>query len=178
MKRNQRSGARLPRLINHAWWLTGLILVLAVAACGSAAVTTTSRRQTVAEPGHPVPTSAVHRLTAMADRAVTFNGGHPVAWATAVVTTHAKALTSATPGDTTPGAKTIVYLVTIKGHFVCDLCTGPPGSHAPTGAYLSLVINARTFEGTDFGISPKPPPVPASRFGPVTYLKVHPLKRR
>jgi hypothetical protein len=91
---------------------------------------------------------------------------------TAVVTTHAKALTSATPGDTTPGGKAIVYLVTIKGNFVCNLCSVPPGGHAPTGTYLSLVIAAKTFEGTDSGIGPKPPPVPAAHFGPVTYLKV------
>ena len=102
----------------------------------------------------------------------------PVAWATAVVTTHAKALTSATPGDTTPGAKAIVYLVTIKGHFVCHLCSVPAGGHAPTGTYLSLVIDAKTFAGTDSGIGPKPPPVPPARFGPVTYLKVRPLARR
>jgi hypothetical protein len=166
--------------VRHARWLTGVIAVLAVAACGSAGGTavTASHRPSVAEPGQPVPASAVRRLTAIADRAVTLNGRHPVAWATAVVTTHAKALTSATPGDTTPGDKAIVYLVTIKGHFVCDLCSGPSGSHAPTGAYLSLVINARTFEGTDSGISPRPPPVPPARFGPVTYLKIHPLGRR
>jgi len=166
--------------MKHAPWLTGLILVFAAAACGSASGTAvmTSHRPAVAEAGQPVPALAVHRLTAIADRAVTLNGGHPVAWATAVVTTHAKALTSATPGDTTPGAKAIVYLVTIKGHFVCHLCSGPPGGHAPTGTYLSLVINAKTFEGTDSGIGPKPPPVPPARFGPVTYLKVHPLERR
>jgi hypothetical protein len=166
--------------MKHAPWLTGVILVLAAAACGSAsgAAVMASHRPAVAEPGQPVPASAVHRLTAIADRAVTLNGGHPVAWATAVVTTHAKALTSATPGDTTPGAKAIVYLVTIKGHFVCGLCSVPPGGHAPTGGYLSLVIDVRTFEGTDAGIGPKPPPVPPARFGPVTYLKVHPLARR
>jgi len=65
--------------------------------------------------------------------------------------------------------------VTIKGHFVCGLCSVPPGAHAPTGTYLSLVIKAKTFEGTDSGISPKPPPLLAAHFGPVTYLKVHPL---
>jgi hypothetical protein len=163
-----------------ARWLIGLIPVLVAAACGSASGTavTGTHRPGVAEPGQPVPALAVHRLTAIADRAVTLNGSHPVAWATAVVTTHAKALTSATPGDTTPGAKAIVYLVTIKGHFVCGLCSVPPGGHAPTGTYLSLVIDARTFEGTDSGIGPKPPPVPPARFGPVTYLKVHPLARR
>jgi hypothetical protein len=165
--------------MKHARWLTGVIAVLAVAGCGPATGTalTASHRPSVAEPGQPVPASAVRRLTAIADRAVTVNGGHPVAWATAVVTTHAKALTSATPGDTTPGAKAVVYLVTIKGHFVCNLCSGPSGSRAPTGTYLSLVISAKTFEGTDSGISPKPPPVSPASFGPVTHLKVYPLAR-
>ena len=109
---------------------------------------------------------------------MTVNGGHPVAWATAVDTTHAKALTSATPGDTTPGGKAVVYLVTIKGHFVCGLCSVPPGAQAPTGTYMSLVINAKTFEATDSGISPKPPPVLPAHFGPVTYLKVHSLAHK
>jgi hypothetical protein len=155
--------------------LVGLISVFATVACGSASGTTvtTSHGSLVAKPGQPVPASAVHRLTEMAERAVKANGGHPVAWATAVVTTHAKALTSATPGDTTPGAKTIVYLVTIKGHFVCNLCSVPAGGHAPTGRYLSIVINAKTFKGTDFGISPKKPPVSPASLGPVTHLMLH-----
>jgi hypothetical protein len=142
-------------LMKRARWLIGLIPVIAAAACGSASGTavTASHRPAVAEPGQPVPASAV-------------------------VTTHAKALTSATPGDTTPGGKAIVYLVTIKGHFVCSLCSVPSGGHAPTGTYLSLVIDARSFEGTDSGIGPKPPPVPAAHFGPVTYLKVRPLAHR
>src|SRR5215471_11401214 len=141
--------------MKRARWLVWLIPVLAAAACGSAAGMTASHRPAVAEPGQPVPASAVHRLTAIADRAVTLNGGHPVAWATAVVTTHAKALTSATPGDTTPGGKAIVYLVTVKGHFVCSLCSVPPGGHAPAGAYLSIVIDTKTFAGTDSGIGAK-----------------------
>ncbi len=106
--------------MRHVSWLAGLIPILAAAACGSiggTAAVTASHQLTVAEPGQPVPASAVPRLTAMADRAVTLNGGYPVAWATAVVTTHAKALTSATPGDLIPNdEKTVVYLVTIKGH--------------------------------------------------------------
>ncbi len=136
--------------------LAGLILVFAAAACAPASGTavTTSHRPSVAEPGRLVPAAAVRRLTAIANRAVALNGGHPVAWATAVVTSHAKALTSATPGDTTPGANTVVYLVTIKGDSVCDLCSVPPGGHAPTGTYLSIVISAKNFEGTDSGISP------------------------
>ena len=125
-------------------------------------------------PGQPVPASAVHRLTAMADRAVTVNDGRGVRWASAVVTTRAKALTSATPGDLVPNEeKTVVYLVTVKGRFVARAASGPPGAHAPTGTYMSMVINAKTFAGLDFGLGPKPPPVAPASFGPVTYLKVN-----
>ena len=38
--------------------------------------------------------------------------------------------------------------------------------------YLSVVLNAKTLEGMDFGLSLKPPPVAPSSFGPVTYLIV------
>jgi hypothetical protein len=169
-------------IMNRRHRLVGVILILAlsIAACGSASSTslTAGFHPQVARPGQPVPASAVNRLTAIADRVVTLNGGHPVVWATAVVTTNAKALTSAAPGDTTPGANAIVYLVTMMGHFVCDLCSGPPGSRGPTGIYMSLIINARTFEGIGSGIGPKPPPVLPAQLGPVTYLKVHPLTRR
>lgn len=138
--------------------------VLTVAGCAGATVAA----------GRPVPTSAMPRLTAIAERAARVNGdAHPL-WVTAVLTTHAKALTSATPGDRIPGADGVrVYLVTIRGHFVCNTCTGPPGSKAPTGTYISLVIDAKTFSGLDFGISPKPPPVAPASLGPVTYLIGH-----
>jgi hypothetical protein len=110
--------------------------------------------------GQPVPASAIPRLTALADLALKTNGGDAPVWATAVVTTREKALTSATPGDyVSIGEKTVVYLVTMKGHFV-------------DGQYISLVINARTFEGMDGGLATKPPPVAPASLGPVTYLKV------
>jgi hypothetical protein len=79
----------------------------------------------------------------MAHRAAAINGDSAPAWITAVVTTHAKALTSATPGDYLPGS----------GH-----------------TQVSLVIDARTFRGLDFGISPGPPPVLPGSLGPLTYL--------
>ena len=122
--------------------------------------------------GPRVPASAVARLTELARRAAKVNGDPTPAWATAVLTTHAKALTSATPGDFTPGAHIPVYLVTVRGHFVAYQASIPPGGKAPSGRYLSLVINARTFFGMDFGISPKAPPVSPASLGPVTYLDV------
>ena len=170
------------RVMRRACWLIRLVPVLAAAACGSAsgtALTVSQHRPATPVPGEPVPESAIHRLTAIADRAVRVNSGRGVAWASAVVTTQAKALTSATPGDFVPGGeKTVVYLVTIKGHFVAGAASVPSGAHAPTGTYISLVINARTFRGTDFGLGSKPPPVAPGSLGPVTYLKVHAPARK
>lgn len=125
--------------------------------------------------GRSVPASAVSRLTMIAERAARLNGDpHPV-WATAVLTTHAQALTSATPGDYIPGADGVpVYLVTIRGHFVCGLCSHPSGAKTPTGSYMSLVLDAKTLTGLDFGLSSKPPPVVPASLGPVTYLIGHP----
>ena len=160
----------------------GLIAVLAVAGCGSAgapATTTAHEGPVKPAPGRPVPASAIHRLTVMANRAIKANEGHGVAWATGVVTTHAKALTSATPGDFVPDKKTVVYLVTIKGHFVAVGASVPPGAKAPRGTYLSMVISAKTLAGLDFGLSPKAPPVSPASLGPVTHLKVRgPPNRR
>jgi hypothetical protein len=141
-----------------------LAYLLAAAGCG----------RTVAAAGAPVPASAIGRLTAMAHRAATLNGDRDPAWITAVMTTRAKALTSATPGDDVPGSSRVrVFLITMRGHFTAKDASRPPGAKAPTGRYLSLVIDAKTFRGLDFGISPTPPPVPPASLGPVTYLTGH-----
>ena len=88
-----------------------------------------------------------------------------------MLTSHANALTSATPGDHVPGSAHVrVFLITMHGRFTAREAPRPPGAKAPTGRYLSLVVDARTFRGLDFGISPKPPPVAPASLGPVTYL--------
>jgi hypothetical protein len=138
-----------------------LASVLAAAGCGRSAAAT----------GPPVPALAISRLTAMAHRAATINGDPRPAWIAAVLTTRAKALTSATPGDYVPGSAHVkVFLITMRGHFTAREAAGPPGTKAPTGRYLSLVIDAKTFQGLDFGIGSKPPPVLPASLGPVTYL--------
>jgi hypothetical protein len=138
-----------------------VVSMLAVAGCG----------------GHPaasgarVPHSAIARLTVIARGAAAASGDSHPAWITAVLTTRAKALTSATPGDEVPGsARVRVFLITMRGHFTATDEPRPPGAKAPAGQYVSLVISARTFQGLDFGISPRPPPVPPASLGPVTYL--------
>jgi hypothetical protein len=123
--------------------------------------------------GPPVPVSAIPRLTAIAKQVAKRNGDARPAWVTAVLTTHANALTSATPGDFVPGTgKVRVYLITMQGYFVANDVPVPPGAAAPRGSYISVVVNARTFDGMDFGIGPNPPPVSPASLGPVTYLPV------
>ena len=126
------------------------------------------------DPGRPVPAWAVPRLRACAKRFAKLNGGHALTQATAVFTTHRKALTSATPGDFVPGSGGVpVYLVTMRGQFVAYDVSVPPGAAAPTGRYASLVLDARTFDTMDLGIGQNPPPVLPESLGPATEL-LHP----
>jgi hypothetical protein len=125
--------------------------------------------------GRPVPASAVPRLRAIAKRFAKLNGGHALTQATAVLTTHRKALTSATPGDFVPGSGGVpVYLVTMQGHFVAYDASVPPGAAAPAGRYASLVLDARTFDTMDLGVGDNPPPVPPESLGPVTGVLLPP----
>ncbi len=149
----------------------GMLTALAGAAALASVLAASGCGRSAAGTGAPVPASAIPRLAAIAYRAATINGDPSPAWIAAVLTTRAKALTSATPGDYVPGSAHVkVFLITMRGHFIARDATGPPGAKAPTGRYLSLVIDARTFQGLDFGIGPKPPPVLPASLGTVTYL--------
>jgi hypothetical protein len=81
------------------------------------------------------PGPAIGRLIAIAHRDATINGDLHPAWITAVLTTRARALTSATPGDYIPGSAHVkVFLITMRGHFIAREATGPPGAKArPAG---------------------------------------------
>jgi hypothetical protein len=121
-------------------------------------------------PGSPVPASVIERLTLIADNIVQATGGVAPEWVSVVVTTHGRALASATPGDWVPGdMQAIVYLMTMEGQFVH--WRRPPRRAAPTGTYLSIVLNAETLKRMDLGLSRNPPPVAPASLGPVTYLK-------
>jgi hypothetical protein len=128
-----------------------------------------------ARTGRPVPASAVPRLRAIAKRFAKLNGGLALTQATAVLTTHRKALTSATPGDFVPGSGGVpVYLVTMQGDFVAYGASVPAGASAPTGRYASLVVDARTLDTMDLGVGDNPPPVSPDSLGPVTDLLLPP----
>lgn len=125
-------------------------------------------------PSRPIPASAVARLRAIVKSFAKLNGGHALAQATAVLTTHRKALTSATPGDFVPGSGGVpVYPLTMQGRFMVD-APRPTGAAAPTGRYASLVLDTRTFDELDLGVDDNPPPVSPESLGPVTDLLLPP----
>lgn len=133
-----------------------------------------SERTNVAVPGSPVPASAIPRLRAIADRAMKENGGADPSWISAVVTTQEKALDSV-DGGCGPGGETVVYLVTMKGHFTWPRAGPAPLSaqraHPPTGHYLYVMVSATTFEQIATGLRPGPPPRAPQSLGPVSWLK-------
>jgi len=123
-------------------------------------------------PGKAIPAAAAHRLRTDVIRIARFNGdAHPVS-IRAVATTEAKALVTATPGDTVPGsASQPAYLVVMKGHFKLTHASVPPGARIPTGRYLSLTINPSTMQVMDLGLRNAPPPHASLRtYGPVSDL--------
>lgn len=122
-------------------------------------------------PGSPVPRTSISRLTEVADSFARVNGDTRPTSVSVVTTTHAKALTSATPGDALRnGVAKTVYLVTMKGSFKGYGASVPEGAAMPTGKYLSIVIDATTFRVLDWGLSGQPSSVSPSSLGPVTYL--------
>ena len=146
-------------------------LAMASGLAGAGCAGSPARAGSLARAGSPVPASAISRLTVIGGRAAKACGDTAPLWMTAVLTTHAKALTSATPGDFVSGAGDVpVFLVTMRGNFVPTAASRPPGAPAPAGSYLSIVVDARTFQVLDSGISPSPPPVSPASLGPVTYL--------
>jgi hypothetical protein len=136
-------------------------MALGLAAAGSAGPPPTA--------GSPAPAPAISRLTAIASRVAKATGGLAPARAAAVLTTHAKALIPAAPGDIVPGAGAVlVFLVTMRGHFAANAAPRPPGAAAPAGRYLPVVVDATTFQMPDFGLSPQQPPVSPASLGPVS----------
>jgi hypothetical protein len=55
-----------------------------------------------------------------------------------------------------------VYEFIVHGNFVCDSCSHPAGVAAPHGTVLTLTIDRKTLEITDFGVGDRSPTIPAT----------------
>jgi hypothetical protein len=62
----------------------------------------------------------------------------------------------ATSGDGVTGEEP-VWVIQLKGaaEFVCRTCRGPSGARAPKGRYITRILDATTFDQTDFGLDDK-----------------------
>jgi hypothetical protein len=150
------------------------LAALAAAAAMAFALSAAGCAKTPGTAGPSIPASVIGRLTVIAHHAATANSDPAPGWITVVRTTRAKALTVATPGDFVPGSSgTAVFLITMRGHFVANDVSRPPGAKAPAGRYLSLVLDAKTLQELDFGLDSKPPLVALAHLGWVTYLAGH-----
>jgi hypothetical protein len=157
--------ARTPRgLAGIAVGIAGCVLAISAAFIGQQA-------RAGSASGVTVSTAAVGRLEQIATTFANVNGGVTPDWVTAVVTTDAKALRAAAPGELeSVAAGTLVYLITMKGHFTAYGAKVPAGAPFPTGSYLSIVINARTFAVIDWAVSPTAPSISPASLGRLRYL--------
>lgn len=57
------------------------------------------------------------------------------------------------------------YLIAVRGHFVLNGATGPPGAPPPRDTVITLVVNASTGQATDSGVSDRYPDL--AKLGPV-----------
>jgi hypothetical protein len=132
----------------------------------------------VAEFAVPLPSSArspatvAHRLRAMALHAVRSCDGAGPDWILAVRTTFGKAMTTVGGGnELADNAADGVYLVLMKGDFIFnDGGPAPSCANAPTGHYLSAVVDAATLVTLEEGLSNRPPPVPLRTIGRLLHL--------
>jgi hypothetical protein len=123
--------------------LAGLVVLLALAGCGT--------RSAVSPAGDRNP--AEQRLLAAADAAADRNGGK-ANHVEAVMTTRGTA--ADLTGHSSLSQDEELWVVQVSGDdYTCLLCSGPRGSVAPKGRYLTLVLRVSDYEGTDFAIAPK-----------------------
>lgn len=108
------------------------------------------------------------RLEAMVRSAAKASGdAHPTS-ATVYASRRHEANIAAGAGSGIPGTQP-VYLVVVRGNFVCDACTGPAGAAPPHGHVITMVLARKTLRGLDGGIGGQ---VDTSKVGPGLTLQL------
>jgi hypothetical protein len=115
----------------------------------------------VAASAAPAKGPSLRRIAATADTAANSLGDPSVKTAEVYGPNSRVVLVKASSADwvRTPASqrKQRFYLIVLRGHFVCQLCSRPPGGTSPRGTIATLVWSP--VEGTtDFGLTVTNPP--------------------
>jgi hypothetical protein len=135
----------------------------------SAALLTTacgSSHRAISLPG--LTTTKLVRLKALARTAAKTEGDAHPSSATVFASGRHEANIAAGAGTGVPGSEP-VYLVIIRGHFVCSDCTGPANAAPPHGNVITMVLDRKTLRGLDGGIGGH---VDTSKVGPGLPLRL------
>jgi hypothetical protein len=116
------------------------------------------------KPG-PEPRMSEHRLLALAEQAAAQTGDRSPWLIQHVETTRFEAVRISSGGDLV-FAWNWSYLIAERGRFTAGGASIPPGAHAPSGSVLTIVVDARTGQHSDFGLSNRYPRL--TKVGPVT----------
>ena len=111
---------------------------------------------------------AIVRSAAEADR-----DAHPSSVMVFATRRH-KAIIAAGAGTGVPASQP-VYLVIIRGHFICNVCSGPANNAPPRGDVITMVLDRRTLQSLDGGFGGQ---VDTSRVGPGLPLRLGEANRR
>ena len=132
--------------------LSGCVLAV-VAVTVSAELASCASRALQVAAATDTSTSPATRLWAVAASTATANGGK-VLRAEAVRSTHALAVKKIM--QTEVSGEQDVWVVQVEGAqlFRCITCSVPAGAGVPRGRYVTVVVDAKTFERLDFGIGP------------------------
>jgi hypothetical protein len=115
--------------------------------------------------------AAVARITEISRTLAADNGDRAPTSVTAVVTSGAKAMRSATPGSNERSFDRVgVYLITMAGKFKGYGFRIPPGAATPTGTVLSIIVNERTFRIMAMGLNRKQSAIKPSSLGRLIVL--------
>jgi hypothetical protein len=160
-----------------------LPLVMAAAACANPAYPPSGTREATApsivpqqatptpttllnKGAAPVPSSAIDRLTALSIELASEAGDSAPEAAWAVFTTRQEADLLASGAYVNSNQP--VYLVRIQGQFALLDASRPAGQQAPTGRFLTYVVDAVTWRVLDSGVGDRT--IDLSVLGPVTTL--------
>lgn len=79
--------------------------------------------------------------------------GDPHVSSVAVYATTIRAYHQASAQAPPQGPDQDVYVLVLRGHFTCTGCSRPPGAPPPTGTIAAVVLDRRTLDQVEFGLS-------------------------